>query len=133
MVNEFSHIEHPFNMDLAYFNIYIQDDEIFVPWKFSESNPEKCIYKKEVRVKKDLEDGILNAKWSTIDIPLINFNHFNVLDSIYFGNGVYNRDCDNLNISDKSFIQKLRDGIRNGTIVKEMQPDGSYIWRKVRK
>ena len=30
-------------------------------------------------------------------------------------------------------IQKIRDGIRNGTIVKEMKPDGSYVWRKVRK
>ena len=78
MVNEFNFLEHPFNMDLAYFNIYQQDDEIFVPWRCSKENPEKCIYKKEVRTKSDLEKGILNAKWSTIDIPLINFNHFNV-------------------------------------------------------
>jgi hypothetical protein len=32
-----------------------------------------------------------------------------------------------------SSIQKLRDGIKNGTIVKEMKPDGTHIWRKVRK
>ena len=134
MVNEFSHIEHPFNMDLAYFNIYIQDDEIFVPWRCSESNPEKCIYKKEVRTIKDLEEGILNSKWSTIDIPLINFNHFNVLDRIYFGKDVGNND-DNvrLNVNGREMIQKLREGIRNGTIVKEMKPDGSYIWKRVRK
>ena len=67
-------------MDLAYFNIYKQNDEIFVPWVYSEENPEKCIYKKEVRTKMDLEDGISNYKWATIDIPLINFNHFDVLD-----------------------------------------------------
>jgi hypothetical protein len=32
-----------------------------------------------------------------------------------------------------SVIQKIREGIRNGTIVKEMNPDGTYIWRKIRK
>ena len=134
MVNEFSHIEHPFNMDLAYFNIYIQDDEIFVPWRCSESNPEKCIYKKEVRTIKDLEEGILNSKWSTIDIPLINFNHFNVLDRIYFGKDVGDNDDNaNSNIKGREMIQKLREGIRNGTIVKEMKPDGSYIWKRVKK
>jgi hypothetical protein len=136
MVNNFSHIEHPFNMDLAYFNIYQQDDEIFVPWRCSEKNPEKCIYKKEVKTKRDLEDGILNAKWSSIDIPIINFNHFEVLDCIYFGNKM----SDNINNIDtkdilykKSMLKKLREGIRNGTIVKEYNPDGTYIWKKVRK
>ena len=133
MVNEFSHIEHPFNMDLAYFNIYPQDDEIFVPWRCSKENPEKCIYKKEVKTKTDLEEGILNAKWSTIDIPLINFNHFDVLDRIYFEK----TNCDNI-VEVKSnikvgLIQKIRDGIKNGTIVKEIQPDGTHIWKKVRK
>lgn len=38
------------------------------------------------------------------------------------------------NISSKiNTVQKIRDGIRNGTIIKEYQPDGTYIWRKVRK
>ena len=136
MVNNFSHIEHPFNMDLAYFNIYIQDDEIFVPWIRSDENPENCIYKKEVRTKKDLEDGILNAKWSTIDIPLINFNHFNVLDRIYFEketNDVVKPISPNTSDSRVSTLQKIRDGIRNGTVIKEYKPDGTYIWRKVRK
>ena len=32
-----------------------------------------------------------------------------------------------------SMIQKIREGIRNGIIIKEMKPDGTYIWRKVRK
>ena len=32
-----------------------------------------------------------------------------------------------------STIQKIREGIRNGTIIKEMKSDGTYIWRKVRK
>lgn len=32
-----------------------------------------------------------------------------------------------------SMVQKIREGIRNGTIIKEYKPDGTYIWRKVRK
>lgn len=32
-----------------------------------------------------------------------------------------------------SLIQKIRDGIKNGTIVKEIQPDGTHIWKKIRK
>ena len=46
---------------------------------------------------------------------------------------------DNLDINStiipnsRETIQKIRDGIRNGTIVKEMKPDGTYIWKKVRK
>ena len=39
----------------------------------------------------------------------------------------------NSNTKGREMIQKLREGIRNGTIVKEMKPDGSYIWKKVRK
>ena len=133
MLSEFNYLEHPFNMDLAYFNIYQQDDEVFVPWRCSEENPEKCIYKMEVKTKKDLENAILNAKWSTIDIPIIKFNHFGVLDSIYFDNKM----SDNINSKDilykTSMIQKIREGIRNGTIIKEYKPDGTYIWKKVRK
>ena len=32
-----------------------------------------------------------------------------------------------------SLIQKLREGIRNGTIIKEYKSDGTFIWKKVRK
>lgn len=32
-----------------------------------------------------------------------------------------------------SMIAKIREGIRNGTIIKEYKPDGTYIWKKVRK
>ena len=38
-----------------------------------------------------------------------------------------------LKFDSKSTIQKLREGIKNGTIVKEYKPDGSYIWKKIRK
>jgi hypothetical protein len=135
MVNNFSHIEHPFNMDLAYFNIYTQDDEIFVPWVYSDESPESCIYKKEVRTKRDLEEGILNVKWSTIDIPLINFNHFEVLDSIYFkdksnGNNV---KVEKPNVSQTSFIKVIREDLKNGNLVKIKKPDGTYIWKRVKK
>ena len=40
--------------------------------------------------------------------------------------------CENLNIS-VGLIQKIREGIKNGTIVKEIQPNGTHIWKKVRK
>ena len=135
MLYGFNFLKHPFNMDLAYFNIYEQDDEIFVPWRCSSENPEKCIYKKEITSRIDLEDAIKNVKWSTIDIPLINFNHFNILDRIYFGNDV---DDNNLDIKSIKFnsletLIKLREGIKNGTIIKELQQDGTYIWKKIKR
>ena len=37
-----------------------------------------------------------------------------------------------INISRIDMLKKIRDGIRKGTIVKEYQPDGTYIWKKVR-
>lgn len=37
------------------------------------------------------------------------------------------------NFSNKSMIQKIREDIRSGTIVKEMKPDGTYIWKRIRK
>ena len=158
MINGFNFLEHPFNMNLAYFNIYHQDDEIFVPWRCSEENPEKCIYKMEVKIKKDLEDAILNIKWSTIDIPLINFNHFDVLDSIYFENknteNIENKNTENTNNENivdvtntnnenivnvtetnnkrESMIKKIQEGIKKGIIIKEYRSDGVYIWIKVR-
>ena len=131
MLNEFDFLKYPFNMDLAYFNIYKQDDEIFVPWRCAIQNPEKCIYKKEVKTKVDLENGIANSKWSTIDIPLINFNHFEILEQLY--SGKKEPYVNETLKSPKSLIQKIREGIRNGTVVKEYRSDGTYIWKKVRK
>ena len=135
MLYGFNFLKYPFNMDLAYFNIYEQDDEIFVPWRCSSENPEKCIYKKEITSRIDLEDAIKNVKWSTIDIPLINFNHFNILDRIYFGNDVNdnNLDIEIIKFNSLDKLRKLREGIKNGTIVKEMQPDGTYIWKKIKR
>lgn len=37
------------------------------------------------------------------------------------------------NFSNKSMLQKIRESIKNGTIIKEMKPDGTYIWKKIRK
>ena len=42
-------------------------------------------------------------------------------------------DANKLISSEKSILQKIREGIRNGTIVKEYKSDGTYIWKKVRK
>ena len=35
--------------------------------------------------------------------------------------------------SNNNIVQKIREGIKNGTIIKEMRPDGTYIWKKIRK
>ena len=45
----------------------------------------------------------------------------------------FNEKSDDTKQKPLSMVQKIRDGIRNGTIVKEYKPDGTYIWKKVRK
>lgn len=42
-------------------------------------------------------------------------------------------DSNHLNINRIDVLNKIRDGIRKGTIVKQYQPDGTYIWKKVIK
>lgn len=37
------------------------------------------------------------------------------------------------NTMGSSMIRKIRDDIKNGTIIKEMKPDGTYIWKRIRK
>lgn len=37
------------------------------------------------------------------------------------------------NLNNNSLIQKIREGIKNGTIVKVIQPDGTHLWKKIRK
>ena len=37
------------------------------------------------------------------------------------------------NSSGNNILQKIRDYIKNGNIVKEMKPDGTYIWKRIRK
>lgn len=45
-----------------------------------------------------------------------------------------NKKITNLNITDRiNKIKKIREGIKNGSIVKELQIDGTYIWKKVKK
>ena len=45
----------------------------------------------------------------------------------------FNEKSDNTKQKTLSNVQKIREGIKNGTIVKEYKPDGTYIWKKVRK
>lgn len=49
MINGFDFRKNPYNGDLAYFNIFHQENEVFVPWRCSNTNPKTCIYKKEIR------------------------------------------------------------------------------------
>jgi hypothetical protein len=44
-----------------------------------------------------------------------------------------NIDFKPININSNDVLKKLREGIKNGTIIKEYQSDGSYIWKKIRK
>lgn len=57
-------------------------------------------------------------------------------DIVGFNENTYSYNASDVNKlidSKKSNIQKIREGIRNGTIVKYMKPDGTYVWKKVRK
>ena len=42
-------------------------------------------------------------------------------------------DVNKLIDSKKSNIQKIREDVINGTIIKERKSDGTYIWKKIRK
>ena len=66
----------------------------------------------------------------------IHFNRINELTKTDYKKSFnfFNKNNFNLNITyKKNALQKIRDGIRNGTIIKEYQPDGTYIWRNIRK
>ena len=56
---------------------------------------------------------------------IVGFNENTYIDNV--------SDVNKLITSKKSNIQKIREGIRNGTIIKERKPDGTYIWKKIRK
>ena len=38
-----------------------------------------------------------------------------------------------LNNNGYYLIKKIREGIQNGTIIKEIKPDGTYVWKKIKK
>jgi hypothetical protein len=42
-------------------------------------------------------------------------------------------DVNKLIASKKSMIEKIREEIKNGKIVKVKKPDGTYVWKKVKK
>lgn len=53
-----------------------------------------------------------------------------ILDKIVgFNDNIINSD---LKYTGGSLIQKIREGIKNGTLIKEYKPDGTYIWKKVK-
>lgn len=45
----------------------------------------------------------------------------------------FNENSDDKKQKTSSIVQKIREGIKNGTIVKEYKPDGTYVWKKIRK
>ena len=42
-------------------------------------------------------------------------------------------NCSESNSSGNSIIRKIREGIKDGTIIKKYKPDGTYIWKRIRK
>ena len=85
--------------------------------------------------EKVLENIPRHLTWTDIAFSEKRFR--DMLDKIVGFNenvNINNTSCANgLNNSKMSMLHKIRDGIRNGTIIKEYKPDGTYIWRKVRK
>ena len=70
------------------------------------------------------------------ELMKIHFNRINELTKTDYKKSFnfFNKNNFNLNITyKKNALQKIRDGIHNGTIIKEYQPDGTYIWRNIRK
>jgi hypothetical protein len=53
-----------------------------------------------------------------------------ILDNIVGFNDNINSDLKHIG---GSLISKIREGIKNGTIIKEYKPDGTYIWKKIKK
>ena len=54
-----------------------------------------------------------------------------ILDKIVgFNDNIINSES---KLTGGSLIQKIREDIKNGTIIKEYKPDGTYIWKKVKK
>ena len=61
---------------------------------------------------------------------IVGFNENTYIENTYIDN---ENGSNKLIASKKSMIQKIREDIRNGKIVKVKKPDGTYIWKKVRK
>ena len=61
---------------------------------------------------------------------IVGFNENTYIENTYIDN---ENGSNKLIASKKSMIQKIREDIRNGKIVKVKKSDGTYIWKKVRK
>lgn len=57
-----------------------------------------------------------------------------ILDEVVgFNETSTSKTIETSNLNNNGLIQKIREGIKNGTIIKEIQPDGTHIWKKIRK
>ena len=58
----------------------------------------------------------------------------NILDVVVgFNESSTSKTIETSNLNNNSLIEKIREGIKNGTIIKEIRPDGTHIWKKIRK
>lgn len=77
----------------------------------------------------NLKDIPRHLSWADNAFSLKKFR--DILDNIVGFDKTNN--CSESNSSDKSILQKIREDIKNGTIIKEHKPDGTYIWKRIRK
>lgn len=125
MCNKYDY-EH--NTDCIIFSLYYNFIEQDIISGFDHLHLENSKAKKRIDTL-TLDNVPRHLSWADIAFSEKRFR--DILDVIVG----FKENSDDLNLNNKGreMIQKLREGIRNGTIVKEMKPDGSYIWKRVRK
>lgn len=86
------------------------------------SNAKKCVDRISLKdIPRHLswtDNAFSEKKFRDILDNIVGFNETNNIKS---------------NSSENNMIQKIREGIKNGTIVKEYKDDGTYIWKRVKK
>ena len=76
-----------------------------------------------------LKDIPRHLSWADNAFSLKEFR--DILDNIVGFDKTNN--CSESNSFGNSIIQKIREGIKDGTIIKKYKPDGTYIWKRIRK
>lgn len=103
--------------------------------KYNEVEPmgKKHVYIIDSRMHKILEKRIIEIFGVGFkdSFGILTNNETNKVDE-NISNGITDLNCTK-KLTNISNVQKIRDGIMNGSIVREYKPDGTYIWKKIRK
>jgi hypothetical protein len=113
--------------DCIIFSLYYNFIEQEIVRGFDHLHLENSKAKKKINA---LDIDIVPRHLSWADTAFSEKRFRNMLDEIV---GFKESTNNTLTYSSNLMIQKIREGIKNGNIVKEMKPDGSYIWKRVRK